>query len=130
MRLLALLLLVGATLPGVAQPTAHARVMERHDAPPQPAPPSTLPDRPSRADLWRAHRERERDVMSCQPRGLSAQLNVRVTFESSGTVQEVDVNSTTVLPDSVTSCIKQALLRARVPPFRDSTYSHWFPFRY
>jgi hypothetical protein len=69
-------------------------------------------------------------VRSCTAGSTTGgQVTVHVRFQSSGAVQSVTVNSTT-LPESMKSCIAQAVQKARVPPFRASAFNVNFPYRY
>lgn len=124
------LLLGTATLPLVSGSSAHARVVDDMPAPVPPPPPPGLPETPSRGDVSRALGERAADVRACAvPSAAGGAVTVSVTFVSSGAVQRVTMTATT-LPASVQSCIAQAVMKARVPPFRASTFNVNFPFRY
>lgn len=119
-------LLSAATLPGAAESIAHADM----PAPPPPPPPAAVPETPSRNDVAQALGERSAEVRSCTTGSTTGgQVTVHVRFESSGAVQSVTVNSTT-LPESMRSCIAEAVRKARVPPFRMSEFNVNFPYRY
>lgn len=118
-------LLSAATLPSAAESIAHADM----PAPPPP-PPSGLPETPSRSDVSQALGERAADVRSCTTGSTTGgQVTVSVRFGSSGAVQSVTVNSTT-LPEAMRTCIAEAVRKARVPPFRRSDFNVNFPYRY
>ena len=124
--LLAALLLCAATLPNVNESIAHAD----RPAPPPPPPPPAVPETPSRSDVSRALGERASEVRACTAGSTTGgQVTVSVRFGSSGAVQSVTVNSTT-LPDAMRSCIAEAVQKARVPPFRASAFNVNFPYRY
>lgn len=124
--LLLAILLCAATLPSVNESIAHAD----QPAPPPPPPPPAVPETPSRNDVAQALAERAGEVRSCTAGSTTGgQVTVHVRFQPSGAVQSVTVNSTT-LPESVRSCIAQAVQKARVPPFRASTFNVNFPYRY
>lgn len=119
-------LLSAAALPSAAESIAHADM----PAPPPPPPPAAVPETPSRNDVAQALSERAADVRACTTGSTTGgQVVVRVRFESSGAVQSVTVNSTT-LPDAMRSCIAEAVQKARVPPFRASAFNVNFPYRY
>lgn len=111
---------------GVPESIAHADM----PAPPPPPPPAAVPETPSRNDVAQALGERSAEVRSCTTGSTTGgQVTVHVRFESSGAVQSVTVNSTT-LPESMRSCIAEAVRKARVPPFRMSEFNVNFPYRY
>lgn len=114
-----------------AAPTNVAESVAQADMPaPPPPPPSGLPETPSRSDVSQALGERAADVRACTTGSTTGgQVTVSVRFGSSGAVQSVTVNSTT-LPETMRSCIAEAVRKARVPPFRMSEFNVNFPYRY
>lgn len=81
---------------------------------------------PLREDVARALRGIARRVRSCG-QGTEGVATARITFQSSGRVQRVDVRG---VPVEVQSCVARIIRAgALLPPFASSTFTVNFPFR-
>ncbi|HJL14496.1 MAG TPA: hypothetical protein RMH99_02500, partial [Sandaracinaceae bacterium LLY-WYZ-13_1] len=85
------------------------------------------PQTPSRSDVVSAMNSVSGAVRSCG-NGAHGLAPVRIVFGSNGSVRSAQVSGGS-FPPPVRSCIARAVRGARVPPFRQSSFSVNYPFR-
>ena len=95
-------------------------------------PRTDAPETPSRGDVVAAMNSVTEAVLRCGG-GWQGAVPVRVIFEgSTGRATSVTVRmgeTEPSVPPAVAACVERAAIAARVPPFRQATYSVNYPFR-
>ena len=91
------------------------------------SPDASGPATPSRGDVVSAMNSVQGAVSACGS-GQHGLAPVRIVFGNNGRVQSAQVSGGS-FPPPVRSCIARAVRGARVPPFRNPTFSVNYPFR-
>ena len=92
------------------------------------APPSNLPEHPSREQVQAALNAIRPQVAACLE-GQHATVRVRITVRSSGRVTTAVVQDSFYARPPIGSCIARTVRRARFPAFSEDTFVVLYPFQ-
>lgn len=90
-------------------------------------PRTDAPETPSRGDVVAAMNSVTDAVLRCGG-GWQGAVPVRIVFEGS-TGRATSVTASPGVPPAVASCVERAAIAARVPVFRQASFSVNYPFR-